>query len=118
VTDDYFVPPRPPAGDPHSQGGTPYQPQQHSGWVPPRATHGPQAPSGEYNAMAIVSLALAVMGFGPIAAVVGHIARKQLRERGERGDGLALAGVVIGWISTAVYVLFCGFGGVLAVAGA
>jgi hypothetical protein len=120
VTDDYFASPQPPGNGPYPPPGTPYPGdpgRQHPGWVPPQAANGPPAPSGEINAMAIVSLALAFMGFGPIAAIVGHIARNRIRDRRERGDGIALAGVVIGWITTGLYVLSCGFVGLMAASG-
>jgi hypothetical protein len=39
---------------------------------------------------------------------MGHIARKQISERGEQGDGMALAGIIIGWITTGIYVLCLG----------
>jgi hypothetical protein len=109
VTDDYFTPPQQPASAP--QYG-----QRPPGWAPPAASFDPPPPSPEYNALAIVSLVLAVMGFAFIAAIVGHIARNQIRTRRERGDGLALAGIIVGWISTALYVLSCGFFGLLAIA--
>jgi hypothetical protein len=41
----------------------------------------------------------------PLGAVLGHIALRQIRERGEHGRGLAMAGVIIGWIGIAVVVL-------------
>jgi hypothetical protein len=117
VTDDYFASPRPPARNPYPQQGSPYQPQgspygspygqQHPGWAPPQPAYGPPV-QAEYNAMAIVSLMLAVMGFAAIAAIIGHMARTQIRQRRERGDGLALAGIIVGWIMTALYVPFCG----------
>jgi hypothetical protein len=42
---------------------------------------------------------------GILGAILGHVARRQIRERGENGDGMALAGVVMGWIATALAVL-------------
>ena len=33
------------------------------------------------------------------------MARKQIRQTGEEGDGLALAGIIIGAIVSAIYVL-------------
>ncbi|MBA3267589.1 MAG: DUF4190 domain-containing protein [Acidimicrobiia bacterium] len=33
-----------------------------------------------------------------LALVFGYIARKQIRERSESGDGMAIAGIVLGWI--------------------
>jgi Domain of unknown function (DUF4190)/Domain of unknown function (DUF1707) len=56
------------------------------------------------NAMAIASLAC---GIGQIflwfiagvpAIVFGHVARRQIRESGEAGDGMALAGLILGYI--------------------
>ena len=56
------------------------------------------------NAVAIASLAC---GIGQIffwfiagvpAIVLGHVARRQIRETGEAGDGMALAGLILGYI--------------------
>jgi hypothetical protein len=33
-----------------------------------------------------------------LALVLGYVARNQIRERGEAGDGMAIAGVVLGWV--------------------
>ena len=62
--------------------------------------------------MAIVSLILSLAGLvtvvtAPIGAVLGHMARRQIRETGEEGDGLALAGIIVGWIITGLFVLAC-----------
>lgn len=63
------------------------------------------------NTMAIVSLVGGIAGWSiaPIAAsvvaiVCGHIARKQIRSSGEEGDGLAVAGLVLGYLNV---VLTC-----------
>lgn len=56
------------------------------------------------NAMAIVSLVLAFV-FPPVAIVLGVIARRQVAERGEDGDGLALAGLIIGIVKTALWAV-------------
>ena len=39
------------------------------------------------------------------AVIMGYIARKQIRERNEGGDGLAIAGLVIGWLGLAFWAL-------------
>lgn len=63
------------------------------------------------NQMAIVSICCAAgqLLVGPpsaIAAVIcGHIARGQIRRTGEDGDGLALAGLLIGYAGLALAVL-------------
>jgi MFS family permease len=53
------------------------------------------------NSLAIVALVLGIF-FGLLAIPVGHIARAQIRRTGEQGDGLALAGLVLGYISLTV----------------
>jgi hypothetical protein len=56
------------------------------------------------NSMAIAALTCGVaefftMGLTAIPAIVlGHAARRQMRRTGQRGDGMALAGVVLGWV--------------------
>jgi uncharacterized membrane protein len=58
--------------------------------------------------MAILALVFAFV-FAPVAIVLGVMARKQIRQTGEEGDGLALAGIIAGSIITGVYVLFIVF---------
>jgi hypothetical protein len=68
-------------------------------------------PTRQTNGLAIaamvVSLAsIVVCGYPAIVgAIMGHVARKQIRERGEEGDGMALTGVIVGWIVFALSVL-------------
>jgi hypothetical protein len=58
-----------------------------------------------YNVLAIISFVLAFV-VAPGAIVCGHIARRQIRTTGEQGDGLALAGLILGYVFTAGIVLF------------
>jgi hypothetical protein len=39
------------------------------------------------------------------AVILGHVARGQIRRNGERGDGMATAGLVLGWVGIAFFVL-------------
>jgi Domain of unknown function (DUF4190)/Domain of unknown function (DUF1707) len=56
------------------------------------------------NPMAIASLACGIgqvffWVVGAVCAIVfGHVARRQIRETGEGGDGVALAGLILGYI--------------------
>lgn len=44
--------------------------------------------------------------FGAIIAVVcGHVARSQIRKTGEQGDGMAVAGLVLGYLGIAIPIL-------------
>ncbi len=60
------------------------------------------------NTLAIVSLVLAfVVSLGAI--ICGHIALSQIKKTGERGHGLALAGVIIGYVgffAGLAYIIF------------
>jgi hypothetical protein len=57
------------------------------------------------NTMAILALVMAFV-FAPTGLILGIVARKQIRETGEDGDGLALAGIIVGGIVTAIFVFF------------
>ena len=57
------------------------------------------------NVLAIIAFVAAFVV--PIAAIVlGHISVSQLRTSGEQGRGLAIAGLVVGYVFTAIGVLF------------
>jgi hypothetical protein len=65
------------------------------------------------NGLAVASLVTSLCGLflcgvpAIVGAIMGHVARKQIRERGEDGDGMALAGIIIGWV---LFVLYLGVG--------
>jgi amino acid transporter len=70
----------------------------------------PPPPTGT-NGFAIASFVLSfffcLYGIGAILAVVfGHIARSQIRRTGQQGAGLALAGLIIGYVGIGLWVLF------------
>lgn len=56
------------------------------------------------NTMAILALVFAFV-FAPAGIVLGVMARKQIRRTREEGDGLALAGIIVGSIVTAAFAL-------------
>lgn len=65
------------------------------------------------NGMAIASLACSISSFvifpliGAILGVIfGHMALKQIRVSNEQGHGMAVAGLIIGYIQIALAVLF------------
>ena len=79
----------------------------------------PVAAAPSTNGMAIASLVCSLAGLATcgltsiVGAILGHVARRQIRERGEGGDGLALAGIISGWIifalaaaGIALYIVF------------
>ena len=88
----------------------PYQPQY---------VQRPFGPSSRTNGLAGVSLGfglgqIIVPIFGAIIAIVtGHVARGQIRRTGENGDGLAIAGLVLGYIGILIPILLVVLGVVL-----
>ena len=90
-------------------GGSPYGP----GYAPP--AYGPPGygpppgyPPFAYrrptNTTAILALVF-IFVFAPASLVLGLIARRQIRETGEEGDGFALAGIIVGGIAVGFFVL-------------
>jgi hypothetical protein len=94
-------------------------PAAHRPWPGPvqtapgnQAAQRPAASSEVTNGLAVASLVCGLMevftlGITAIPAVIlGHVARGQIRRNGERGDGMATTGLVLGWLGIAFFVLF------------
>jgi hypothetical protein len=77
----------------------------------PRPPMLPPHPLPATNGLAVGSFVcglLQVFSFGLTAipaVILGHNARKQIRRTGQQGDGLAIAGIVLGWLGLALFVL-------------
>lgn len=94
----YSQPYEQPYSQPNAQYGQPYAQQ-----YPP--TYGqPYAAGPTTNTLAIIAL-IAAFVFPPAGIVCGHIALGQIKTTGEAGRGLALAGVIIGYVWAALIVL-------------
>ena len=101
-------------GPPPGYGGQPaYGPPPgygQTGWGQPGygpTGYGPPPGYGyprPTNTLAILALVMAFV-FSPVGLVLGIVARRQIRQTHEQGDGLALAGIIIGGIGTALAVL-------------
>jgi Domain of unknown function (DUF4190)/Domain of unknown function (DUF1707) len=79
----------------------------------------PPVPAGPWsqaaqrtNGMAIAAIACGfgqlLVGFpaGIAAIILGHKARRQIRQTGEQGDGLALTGLILGYAGTVGLAIF------------
>jgi hypothetical protein len=81
--------------------GQPFPPQPYGYGYPP--------PPRRTNGLAIASMVLGIVWIywiGSILALVfGYVARRQIRQRGESGDGMAIAGIVLGWVGVGALVL-------------
>lgn len=72
-------------------------------------------PARHYNLWAIVSFCFAcstVIGTwclgGLIAVITGHVARHQIKQTGEGGGSLALAGLIAGYVAIGLTAAFIG----------
>jgi Domain of unknown function (DUF4190) len=105
---DPYGQPQQPQPDPYNPyaaaPGSPAAPQY--GQPQPYAQQPYVQPAAPTNTMAILSLVFAFV-FAPLAIVFGHMAKKQIKQTGEGGDGLATAGLVMGYIFTGLAVLLC-----------
>jgi hypothetical protein len=58
-------------------------------------------PAQRTNGLSIAAFVMSLVGFSVIAAIMGHVAMGQIKRTGDAGNGLAIAAVVIGWLSFA-----------------
>jgi hypothetical protein len=94
--------------------------------VPPTYGYAPPygyvvaAPGPRTNGLSIAAMVVSIVGavglcayglggiIGAVGAILGHVARRQIKRTGEKGGGMALAGVIVGWIATALFVIAVG----------
>lgn len=128
----YAAPQQPQYGAPQNPyaasapGSAPYAGQGAPGSAP---YANPYAPAGAYsnagyqpyaqrpktNILAILSIVfgLGAIPFffiaillGPAGAILGHVALGKIKQNGEQGRGLALTGIIAGWVMTGVWILW------------
>ena len=62
-------------------------------------------PPAEYCGFAIASMVLGIVwiyGLGAVLALIfGYMAKRDIARTGKRGDGMATAGIVLGWVGIA-----------------
>jgi MFS family permease len=104
---DYYGAPAPEQAypvAPYQYGYSPYGPPQ-------RPTDGLAIASLIVSCLSVLTLCGYGVGglIGAVGAILGHVARRRIRQSGAQGDGLALAGVIVGWITTAIGLLAVAF---------
>jgi len=98
----------------------PYPDYQEYPAEPPPGGYPPEPPPGGYppgypgaypapaprptNTFAVASLVCAFV-FAPLGVLFGHISLSQIKRTGEEGRGLAIAGLVIGYVLTALAII-------------
>ena len=91
-----------------------YPPEQQPGYGTPTTPYGygyamPQ--SQRTNTMAIASLVCSLLSFACgitwiLGIIFGHVSLGQIKRTGESGRGLAIAGLVVGYLCLAAFVAF------------
>lgn len=106
-------PPPPPGGSypPPPPGGS-YPPPGGPGSYPPPGGYGgfEPAPTPSNNNLAIASLVCSVIGLfcgiGSIVGIIlGFVAINQIKQTGQAGRGLALAGIIVGAASLVISLI-------------
>lgn len=75
----------------------------------------PQQPARGTDKMAIASIITSGVGLllcsiaCPVGAILGHVALGRIKQSGEEGRGLALAGIIIGWVGTVLLLAVAAF---------
>lgn len=108
-----------PGYDPYAQQPSPYGPNpygadpygQQFGYGAYPGYGGYPAPPGT-NGLAVGAMITSIFGLfcygvpALIGAILGHAALSQVKRTGQSGQGMALAGVIIGWIGFALWLAF------------
>lgn len=101
-------PPYQPYGTPSPYGGSPYG-------------GSPYQPAPPTNGLAIASMVTSIVGIaglccyglggivGLVGAILGHVSKRRIREQGEGGAGMALAGIIVGWIAFGLMIAAIAF---------
>ncbi len=91
-----------------------YQGPEQWGQQQPQPGYPPAPPQYVYvhrttNGLAIASLVLGIVWIywvgSVLALIFGYVARRQIKEQGQNGDGMAVAGIVLGWIGVGAMVI-------------
>ena len=95
-------------------GTVAYSPPPGQQYYPPYQPYPPAPPTNGLAIAALVSgIAQFACGVTFIPAIIcGHLARRQIRRTGEQGDGMALAGLILGYLGGVLFialVLLIGF---------
>ena len=94
--------PTPPAYPAASQPAYPSSPA-----AAPQPQYYPVQPKN--NVLGIVTLVLGILGFGLIPVITGHIALGQIKRTGEEGRGITLAGLILGYVTLAGWLVVAFF---------
>lgn len=99
--------------EPYQQQPYPTQEQQPYAAYAPPPYGAPQYPNylpgtGPTSGMAIASLVCSLLGIGLVGVILGHLALNEIKKSNgyTQGRGLAIAGLIIGYLQIAAVVVF------------
>jgi len=101
----------PPAAPPYQQYPPAYPPPAYGQQPPPYPYPYPYPypPARSTNGMAIASMVLGIVWvywIGSILALIfGYLALNEIRRSKQAGEGMAIAGIVLGWIGVGILVI-------------
>ncbi|WP_077800253.1 DUF4190 domain-containing protein [Streptomyces sp. JHA26] len=100
------IPPPPGPQGPYSPGPYPQGPYLQGPYPPQQGPYGAYPRQAPVNGVAIAALVLGLLCFLPaVGLVLGLVALRQIRRKGERGKGLAVAGSVLSSVGLALWVV-------------
>ncbi|WP_159604303.1 DUF4190 domain-containing protein [Agromyces humi] len=73
--------------------------------VPAQPSPAP-APAEKWNILSIIAFIIVFFGFSVISIILGFIGLNQIKKTGERGRGLAIWAIVLGFVSIVIGIIF------------
>lgn len=64
------------------------------------------APAEKWNVLSIIGFIIVFFGFSVISIILGFIGLSQIKKTGERGRGLALWAIILGFASIVIGIIF------------
>ena len=64
------------------------------------------APAEKWNVLSIIAFIIVFFGFSVISIILGFIGLNQIKKTGERGRGLALWAIILGFVSIVIGIIF------------
>lgn len=64
------------------------------------------APAEKWNVLSIIAFIIVFFGFSLISIILGFIGLNQIKKTGERGRGLALWAIILGFVSIVIGIIF------------
>jgi len=58
------------------------------------------------NGLAIAALVTGIIGASVLAIIFGHISMNQIKNRNEGGKGMAIAGLVLGYVFLGIQIIW------------